>query len=298
MDELTQKLHVLSDLGIWEWPDEGKLLVMQGLASDQAEQRLAALECVGESLDRELMTLSMDLLEKDPEELVRAAAAIALGPALEMMSTEVDDDQGDDDLDPEDAAELPLSVDSYRALEERLQQIALDATQPVEVRRRCLEAAVRSKRSWQGDAVRQAFAQSGIEWRLTAVFCAGFLDGFRGEISEALDHEDPEVRMEAIRAAGECGIEALGPEILDIAKDEEILLPLRLAAIDALVPLAPDGTHEFLEKLAGGEDDLAEMAVLALQDLLVMDPERLESLGLLEDLLANSEDAVEADEEE
>lgn len=291
MDELTQKLHVLSDLGTWEWPDEAKELVSQGLASQQPEQRLAALECVGETLDRDLMRAAMDLLQGDPEDLVRAAAAITLGPALELMSIEVEDGvDSEANMDAAEADDLPLSVADFRTLEEHLKRIALDPDQPTEVRRRSLEAAVRSPRDWQQDVVRQAFANEAIEWQLTAVFCAGFLKGFRGEISDALDHEDPEVRMEAIRAAGECDIKALGPEILDLAKDEDVLLPLRLAAIDALASLAPEGTEEFLEQLSKGDDELAEMAVLAHQDMVAMDPEGLENLGLLEDLLEDEDD--------
>ncbi len=291
MDDLTQKLNALSVLGPWEWPEGGKELVLHGLQAETPEARLAALENAGESFDRDLLTVTMELLRNDPEAAVRAAAAISLGPSLEMMFTEVDDDvQSEADLDADLVEDLPLSLADYRALEEQLRSIVLDEAQPEEVRRRSLEAAVRSPRPWQKDSVRQAFTKAETAWRMTAVFCAGYLEGFRGEIAEAMEHEDAEVQMEAIRAAGEMEIEALGPEILDLAKDEDALVPLRLAAMDALVSLRPDGTIPFLEKMSQGEGELAEMADLAMQDLLSLELAEVDDPSELTGLWDDEED--------
>lgn len=268
MNDLNQQLAALSELGLWEWPRDAHGLVAQGLESDDTETRLLALESAAESFDQALLGRVVQLLHGDPELDVRAAAAVSLGPALELMSDEMfEDDLQDDDLDPEEARELPLTLADYRALENDLQGLFNDTEAPPELRRRCLEAAVRSPRPWHEDAIRRALDESGLAWRLTAIFCAGYVQGFRGEICEALDDPSPEVRMEAIRSAGEGEIKELGPEILDLAKDPETLEPLRIASVEALVTLNPPGTEALLDSLSQGDGDLAEMATLVLEEL-------------------------------
>ena len=275
MSDLKRQLEILSELGLWEWPKDGHEIVAMGLADGDVETRLLGLECAAESLDRDLVAKVIELWKGDPEAAVQAAAAVSLGPALELMADEMLDDVDDeeDDLpalaDIEDS--LPLTLEAYRNLEADLQRRFEDPSEDPEVRRRCLEAAVRSPREWHRDAVSYAFEQEGLAWRLTAVFSAGYVPGFGGEISEALDDEAPEVRMEAIRSAGTGGIEVLGPEILDLLKDDEALEPFRIAAAEALTNLDPPGTREVLESLSEGDGDLAEMAALVLEDLRAFD---------------------------
>lgn len=292
MSDLKQQLETLSSLGLWEWPEDGHTIVAKGLADLDVETRLLGLECAAESFDRALVTRMIELWHGDPETVVQAAAAVSLGPALELMSDEMLDDEGDDEgpslEDIEDA--LPLTLEAFKALETDLQRRFEDTAEEPEVRRRCLEAAVRSPRDWHKAGVRYAFEQEGQAWRLTAVFCAGYVPGFGGEITDALDDEAPEVRMEAIRSAGVGGIEVLGPEILDLLKDEEAYEPFRIAAAETLVHLDPPGTREVLEDLSQGEGDLAEMAALVLEDLKTFD--------LDTDFDDDSDDAWDGDEDD
>ncbi len=61
-----------------------------------------------------------------------------------------------------------MSMDRFREIERRLESIYRDAAEPKELRRRVLEAAVRSPRDWQRGAIGSAWASGDPEWRITA----------------------------------------------------------------------------------------------------------------------------------
>ena len=158
------------------------------------------------------------------------------------------------------------------------------------LRRRALEAAVRAPRDWQEDAVRAAYQSEDEDWQVTAVFCMGLLPNFDDQILEALATDRDVVRLEAVRAAGEQEVTAAARTILHLAEDESTDRDLRLAAIDALGTLRPDGSDDLLDALVDGEDDeIAEAAEAALE-------ERIAFAGL-DDLETDEEDLDDLDDE-
>jgi hypothetical protein len=85
----------------------------------------------------------------------------------------------------------------------RMEIEAIDV--PKMVRAAELEASVRAAEDWHADAVRAAFASSDDDWKLTAVFCTGYVPGFDGQILESLKSKNPDVCYEAVVAAGNYG---------------------------------------------------------------------------------------------
>jgi len=237
--------------------------VVEILRGSEDEDRLEVLEECGE-VDDELAEELLRLIESDAPDEIRAAAAIALGPTLEMMDTELDDQGRVEDS----FGMAPLSQRVYDLVVETLRRVCLDQAEPVLVRRRVLEAAVRSPKDWQVDVIRSAWAGDDADWRLTAVFGMGYVTqaDFAAEIEAAFNSESQELQGEAIRAAGLRELASFLPEVTAIAADEGAAPELRYAAVEALGYLGDEDTVELLHDLTESDDEvLAEIAEEALQ---------------------------------
>lgn len=260
--DLAEKLALLSRVGCWDWPENARAWILEGLHSPDPALRRAAVEVVDDVMDDEIAGEVLKILDSDPDDEIRGRAAIALGPALEECSDEVDFD--------ESLADTSLSMARYREIENRLKSLFYDASTPKIVRRRALEAAIRSPQPWQEGAVRTAWTSDDAEWRATAVFCMTHLPGFDDEILSALGSEDPNVELEAVRAAGQRGIEKAGDELIDRAESETTDRWIRLAAIEGLAYVRPPGALDLLSSLSRSDDEeIAEVAAEALEEFLL-----------------------------
>lgn len=265
-------LRALLELPPWDWPEEARDLVATTLRDRDAheeERALAAsfagdLTLLDEELARELLALAK--ADGEPARL-RGAAAIALGAALELADT--------DGFDDPDAVCLGEAL--FGEVRRALQAMYADARTPKLVRRRALEAAVRAPAAWQEGAVRAAWTERDDEWRLTAIFCMGYLrGGFDDKLVDALQSPQPELRLQAIRAAGRVELDAAWPHVEPIIRgaqreptgDEKDLL---LAAIEAAGTIRPAQAADLLEPLKRSRDQqVAEAAAEAFSMALVM----------------------------
>lgn len=247
----------------WEWPaDAGRtiLAVLRDETADTETRMLAAylggdVEVVDDELAGALFTLVADPAVAEP---LRAQAAIALGPALEHADiTDYDDDEDD----------ILIGRELFPRLCAGLRRVYEDGDAPKEVRRRVLEAAVRAPQDWHTEAVRRAFASADADWRLTAVFAMQYIEGFAPQVLASLDDPDPEIRLEAVTAAGNWGLEAAWDRVVRLAQEPETGKDLRLAAIEAVAGIRPEAAEEVLADL---KDDLDEDILEAVRDALAM----------------------------
>ena len=254
--KLSETLESLASLAEWEWPEGSRALIREGMHSDVAEERLLAVQLAGRDLDQVVCVELLTLLRDDPDDEVRAEAAVAFGPALEECSTEATYFGLDD--------ESPLSAAQFVAVRRALESIYRSAEAGHRVRRMALEAAARAPEPWVAGATRAAFRAGEPAWRATAVFCMGYLDEFDDEILEALDDRDLAVRREAVKAAGRAGVLQAGPEIMSMAASPTIERSLRLAAIESLAFLDNPAAGDLLQMLSGLSDrEIAEQAAWA-----------------------------------
>jgi HEAT repeat protein len=252
--------------------DENREIVAL-LREGDDEVRIEALETFGE-VDDELAEELLRILQSDASEEIRAAAAISLGPTLEIVGT----DLSDDGRVGEFFGDSPLSQQVYDRVVETFKRVCLDEGQPTLVRRRVFEAAVRSPKRWQEGVIRSAWAGDDPDWRLTAVFAMGYVTrvDHTSEIEAAFGSDSQELQLEAIRAGGLRGVESLLPEVTAIAADESARPELRYAAVEALGYLGDEETLELLTDLTESDDELlAALAAEALQ-LAMVDFEDLE----------------------
>ncbi|TNF37228.1 MAG: hypothetical protein EP329_03710 [Deltaproteobacteria bacterium] len=270
---------------------QDRVAIIEGLGSDDEDLREVAKEAAAGAMVDELCEDLLKLLADGaaPDE-TRGDAAIALGPALEVCHYE-----GFEDLDPE---EMPLTEGMFDKAKAALEAAYASESTPVLVRRRALEAAVRAPSEWQNEAIRSAWESDDSEWRLTAVFCMGQVEGFRDQLVEAMASEDIDLRCEAIFAAAEAEIEEAAAEVIKLAQDATMEKDVRLAAIHALGAIAPEGAPEALEKLAEDEDEeVAEMAQEAL-DMLLLDDFDDEDFDFDDDEFDDDDDDDEFDDDE
>jgi len=259
-------LTALLDTPPWDWPENTGKQIRKTLNNRKADpaERLVAAELAGDStvIDDDMANALLAILRnKEESEEIRARAAISFGPALEMAFTEADEELEEFD-DPE---MVPISYGQFRSIQDTLRRVYDDPSTPKQVRRRILEGSVRSPEPWHVDAIREAYATGDQEWVLTAVFAMRYVDGFDEETLEALKSSDPEIHLEAVRAAGTGELDPAWPHIFSLAQDETIDKDLRFAAIEAIGSIRPEEAEPYLLELSGSDDEeLSEAAEEAL----------------------------------
>jgi len=250
-------VQLLARIPDWDWPPDAADVLLEALrggAVEESELELAAelassVVVMNDEIARALLDL---LLDQGSPASVRETAAIALGPTLEAMDTYDPDD-------PIDALEEPLvSGAVYRAIREALHNTYLDADAPKDVRRRALEASVRSRESWHSGAIRAAYYSGDDDWRLTAVFCMRHVPDFDREILEALESSRPLIRLEALRAAGAYEVKDAWPHVRAILEARTGDKDLLLAAIAAAGSIKRDEAAELFAGLDDSDVDIAE----------------------------------------
>jgi hypothetical protein len=254
-------LHELSEIPTWDWPDDAADVLLAALrdrtASLADRQLVAHLVAEIDVMDDDFATALLAIAnDRDEDVDLRAAAAIALGPSLEYA----------DILDPEELAEEEaFSAGTIRRVEEALHALYDAKDSPDVLRRAALEGSVRAPREWHEDAVRAAHASPDPAWRLSAVFCLRYVDGFAPLILEALDSADPQMRYQAVCAAGEQELEEAWPHVLAVLQQPAPDRDLLMAAIDAAARIRPEEAIEFIDPFTDSPDaDIAETALDAM----------------------------------
>jgi hypothetical protein len=248
--------HKLQQLPPWEWPESAGSTLRRTLLDttvSTADRSLAA-ELAGDcpALDDSLLAALLQVVRNEAEPTrLRANAAIALGPVLETV-----DLNGFDDPDVGSISEL-----TFRRIDETLRGLYCDERAPSEVRRSALEAAVRAPQDWHAAAIRAALASDDAAWRVTAVFCMRFVRGFEKEILAALDATQPQLRLQAVHAAGAWELQGAFERVATLIRPPTPDKALLLAAIEAAANLRPKAAPELLSKLEESRDEDIAAAV-------------------------------------
>lgn len=257
-------IEQLNSIPPWDWPEDtrDRVLAVLERRGEASDERLAAIEMAGslvlmnEAVARKLMALVSDA---DEPVSVRERVAISLGPVLESCDEALFDDPFEDSA---------VSEETFRAARRTLRRTFRDTDVPMDVRRRCLEAAVRAPRKWQVAAIREAWAQDDPRWKLTAVFCMQYVRGFESEILDALHSEDPEIHVEAVNAAGARGLKGAWNHVVSLVQSPATEKSLLLAAIAAVGNIRPRRAASVLNDLLDSDD---EEIVEAVEEALVME---------------------------
>jgi HEAT repeat protein len=204
-------------------------------ASNDDDARVRQVAVAGLALEehRSIPSRLLTILREDPSDDVRAEAASALGPFVELTEAE--------ELDPEVEAELRRV----------LLFVAEDEDESWHIRRRAAESASHFGPSAEVDRlIRRMWEEDEIGLRGSALYAIGRANqrSWIPVVLESLNDEDPEIRFEAVRAAGQLGdVEAL-PMLSEIALKEEDV-DVRQSAIAAIGEIGGQGATRILTRL-------------------------------------------------
>lgn len=249
-------IQALNDTPPWEWPDEAAEIIKKALKDKNTPEndRVLASELAGDEvvMNDEVADLLLTLIADENEvEDLRCNAAISLGPALEYAYI-MEFDNPDD---------IVLSEKAFHKVEKGLEEIYNNDGVSDTVRRHVLEGAVRSPQDWQVERIKEAYARDDKDWKLTAVFGMGHIEGFEKEIMESLDSDVPEIHLEAIYAAGRQEIADSWPHVKAILENKKSERDLLIAAINVSASINPEECQMILDEYCDSpNEEIADAA--------------------------------------
>ena len=217
------------------------------LTDEDDDVRVSSISGLWECEERSLVSPLIRLLNNDPTERVRAAAARALGRFALLAET----------------GKL-LERDSARVSNALLDVINSD-TETIEVRRRAIEAIAPMSIPRVSEVIQEAYEDDDTKFRASALYAMGlncdpkWISILIGELA----HSDPEMRYEAVVALGEIGEDDVVPDIVPLFHDPD--LEVQAAAFNALGsiggPLAKNALSHARKSPDPHISDLADAAV-------------------------------------
>ena len=212
------------------------------------EIREKAVSGLWECDDRSLITPLISLLSSDPSENVRVAAAIALGKFCYL------------------AVERKLLERDCGRLREALHCILTNPEEPLEVRRRSLEAIATFNTAEIQAFIREAYKSDEPGLKHSAVYAMGrSIDTvWLPTVIKELESSEEAMRFEAVNACGAMGEEETVPDLIPLLEDDD--LQVQLAVVQALGAIGGSLAKRALLKCAkSGDDALEESARLAIE---------------------------------
>ncbi|MCS7261238.1 MAG: HEAT repeat domain-containing protein [Anaerolineae bacterium] len=250
-------------------------IFFMALEDEDCQVRAAAIEGLWENESRSLIAPLIRMMRSDEAEMVRAAAAAALGRFVLLAELE------------------KLDSATGARIEEALRATIANSAETVEVRRRAVESLGYSSKAGVRQIIRAAYESDDEKMRSSAIFAMGrSADPYwRHVLLDELESRNPELRYEAARACGELELACAVPRLGELAlhdPDREV----QQAAVWALGHIGGREARRILEQCYESDDEvLSDAAADALDEMDVWDGVMF-SIPL-EDL--NEEDEEEAE---
>ncbi len=219
--------------------------------------RSLAIRLLWEDEDKNLARQFMQMLAHDEDTQVRSTAANALGFFVYQGEVE----------------EIPEEL--LHAVEDELLQAATGKDDPL-VRRRALESLGFSSRPEVAPLIQAAYHTGDQDWVSSALFAMGRSadKAWDQAVLDMLDHPVADVRVEAVRAAGELQMDTAREPLLEMTASEEDD-DVRFAAVWALSQIGGEGVRSRLEEMLEDSEDDEEADLLE---------DALENLSFTEDV--------------
>jgi hypothetical protein len=221
-------------------------IAFMALDDSDGNVRTAAIEALWEDESPELMRRLIDCTQWDESQSVRAAAASALGRFILLG------EYGE------------LTEQQYNQAQDAVISVLTDEDEDIAVRRRALEAIANSSHEIVPQAIEEAYYGGDREMRVSSIFAMGRScdANWQDIVMRELTNEDPEMRYEAARAAGELGLPEAVPALGRAAVGDE--REIREVAIWSLGEIGGNEALRILSALAedakeAEDDDLVEI---------------------------------------
>jgi hypothetical protein len=245
------------------------------LEDGEAKIRAAAIDLLTDLEDSTHGKLLVQLLKEDTSDLVREHAAIALGFYVYLNALE--------EIDPKMAI-----------LVEDALITTFKSKESPDIRRRCLESLGYSLRNEVPIIIEGAYHSDKTDWVSSALFAMGRsgLERWYDHVLESLSRDEPEILLEAARAAGELYIADALPALLKLVEAENYQgEALQYASIWALSQIGGDQVRDTFDELAAKADEEGDEELLSFLD------DAMENLEFNQDM-ENDLELLEIDLEE
>ena len=220
------------------------------LGDAEPSVREAALDGLWEDEDPALIPTLVKLLQADPAQEVRAAAASTLGHFVYL-----------DEIEEIPSGRITPALQALRTT-------IASTSEPLEVRRRAVEAISFSCADDVPDIIRTAYASPDETMRVSAVFAMGSSadEQWIDTVISELEAQLPAMRYEAARAAGELEARSAAPTLARLLDDPDV--EAQTMAVWALGQIGGDRARKLLTRVTKGDDEaLAEAATEALEEM-------------------------------
>ncbi|MBI2757509.1 MAG: HEAT repeat domain-containing protein [Chloroflexi bacterium] len=251
------------------------------LADPDSQVRAGAIRLLDECEDVKLVPAFIKILTNDDSAETRAEASSSLGKFVQLGELE------------------EISRKAQRQVEDAL-LAKVNSDDQLLVRRNALEALGYSSRTEVATVIESAYHRENPDWQASALFAMGRSADERWEdhvLSSLLDEIDI-VRLAAVKAAGELGLESAQPVLFRLLEEEEDD-DIAAAAVWSLSQIGGEDVRIYIQNLIdqSEDDEQVEFFEEALENLFFT--EDLAKFDLL-NLNADNEilDDIEEDEDE
>ncbi|RJO62894.1 MAG: PBS lyase [Dehalococcoidia bacterium] len=193
--------------------------------------RRKAVEGLWENCEPSLVRPLIRLVQQDPAAEVRSAAATALGRFALL------------------AEHQKISGENRLRISQTLLSVIHNNDEPIEVRRRALEAIAPLSLPEVTRTIWEAYRREEPGLRISSVYAMGRNCDllWMPTVLKEMDHDDPEMRYEAATAAGELGEAEAVPRLIELTVDAD--MEVKLAAILALSKIGGQEAKQRLRTL-------------------------------------------------
>jgi HEAT repeat protein len=252
------------------------LLARYGLVDADPRVRAGSIRLLWECGDKDLPDKYIKMMNDDVEPIVRAAAASALGMFEYMGELE----------------EIPEAL--FHRVEESLMNKYKSDDEPL-VRRQALEALGFSSRPEMYELIKAASQIKDNQWLSAALFAMGRSADIRWEpkIRQYIESPDPEIQVEAIRAAGQLELSSCRELLLELLENaQEMDEEVRQAVVWSLSQIGGETVRARLEGLMEEleDDDEVDFIAEALDNLTFNEGFQLFDMLDLDDIASMEED--------
>lgn len=208
------------------------------LQDEYAEVRRAALDGLWDAAHVRLVPAIMKLMLTDNDEGVQVAATKALGHYVLVAQW--------GEIPPETADPI------VKALLVQLEKPDLSPS----LYRAALESVASSGHGRVPALIEQAYDSRHEEMRLSAVFAMGISADRRwlNDILHEIESDNPEMRLEAVRAAGTLGASDALDKLIEVVTEEDDL-EVQITAVEAIGKIGSEQAQEFLQEMMDEADD-------------------------------------------
>jgi len=237
-------------------------IFMMGIKDADETVRIKSIEGLWEYEHRSLIDPLIEILRHDSSELARAGAAVSLGKFALLYELG------------------KLRQKDGEKVEQSLITAISDKNEPIEVRRRAVEAIAPLSLPVVTDMIGEAYKNSNLLMKASALYAMG-INGdpaWLPVILRELNNAEPEIRFEASKACGEFEDAQAVPPLLKLLKDPDT--QVKISVISSLGKIGGDQAEAALEEcMKHPEDCIRDAANYALRELYFnRDPFSIDSL--------------------